>query len=287
MAHKNEVRDFIRGKADSRLGFGELSTPDVARFVGRVEFFAAIERVAGDVLVELRATVLPLYSDAMQNSPPDTHSDMPSVILLTATGKYTQESLLSVTSWALLQQSRAASSHLTALHDGIDAWSNRYYLTDDWFRESLFRILGGWHRGEASWSYPGSVGWSDQSFVVSGAGLDGFALRGLKAPPPYNPLIQTRDQYRADIEQYCQKQERRVYKILPDVANTRNLKRPAHYDWLVQYQVLGWNYTEVARHVSDDIVRMAIVTAVTEKADIIGLVLRPSRRGRPRTKKAR
>ncbi len=278
----DSIKQRILDRSDSRLGFGELSTPTIARYVGRLEFFSAIERAAPTALAELRSDVLPLYAAAMKNSPPK-NGDVPSVIVETLDDDYLVSECHTVGSWQALLSKQAYRADLTALFHAITRWADRYRIRDAWLLECVFRNLVGWHKGDSEWGYPGSVGFSQGVFLVSGIEGDQHGVRDLQPPPKpiYNPLTETREQYLARMAKYCAEQEGKLEKLLPDVRPTESIRVREHYDWLVQFQIRDQNYRQIAVSTKRHVLWAAIRAAVNEKADIIGLTLRPARRGRP------
>ena len=284
MADLKKLFRHSRSESRSRLGGGELSTPEIAQGYARVAFFGAIERTAGDVLIELRDTVLPLYFDVLQSisaTRPGADSEDPEGLVPGARclDKYSKEYVCPIFFWERLKEFHEETPHLKALHDGLDAWSKRYGLTDEWFMEELFWNFSRWD--PAPW--PDGAPWweyTDLLWVM----VDTEPIFKW-VPPAYNPFQKTRIQYTTEINKYCEYQERLGYRTLSGVVNSKKLRNSEHYDWLVQFQVLGWNYTKIALRASGNSLSKAITAAVKEKAKIMGLTLRPAKRGRPRTQK--
>ena len=158
------------------------------------------------------------------------------------------------------------------LSEQVHFWASFYNLDCDWFLDASRSRL------QTVQGYAG---------VRFGESLETMA-RSLEPPPlpsmaAYSPLFGDRDTYldlmAGLLEDYCHQIENEAH-----LQSTRT-KLKKHFEWLVQYQCRGKRYAEIAHDYklapkSKKRVGNTVETAVKETAALIGLELRPSKKGR-------
>ena len=72
--------------------------------------------------------------------------------------------------------------------------------------------------------------------------------------------------------------------LFPSLTQAHNKRSDLHFRWLTRYQCRGESFPEIAR--VEGYQRDTVKQAVSELAAVIGLKLRPGRRGRPRKNSA-
>ena len=95
-----------------------------------------------------------------------------------------------------------------------------------------------------------------------------------------NPLEEGRDTFMKRVEEHWQ--ARVAYLEELGYAHTNPKPKIDHLRWLIQYQVKGESFTEIARDVKGDHAKKTVTEAIKAVAALIDLPLRkPQRGGRP------
>jgi hypothetical protein len=239
-----------------RLGIGDLATPAMVQKTAQVRLLRAVEKLAPEVLESLRRDVLPVYAH---------------IAIETSRGKAPHTWAHLLARWAHIRASNLVlRPALLSLKGALEAWAERWHLSEEWVFNAALRNLNFWHEQPAlhnhlSWLGLGQAWWSPASEEE-------------RRPEGWDPSCETSEEFRARIEKYMAQQE--------ELAQMRGWKKtplktaPEHFEWLVFFQVKGQPFSRIATRVQRD--RNTIKAAVEKTAVLTGLSLRPSPPGRPR-----
>lgn len=177
-----------------------------------------------------------------------------------------------------------AWQQLEPLRTALRRWANEHHLNIDWILFAARDTLGQWQfQGppeRLSWHYP---------FVIAYVGNQHkFSFQPRGWAPEAETRAEATARLRTEFSQYLAKYLDGVERILSDSPGWRRTpaKRGSasenHFEWLVRYQVCGWSKSTLARdhHASFD----TVDDALKRTAALIGIPLRPGKRGRPSEK---
>lgn len=277
----------------SRLGLGDYSTPVIARWCARNAFFAAMRKVAAEEIERLQHSSLPLFSMAKRRAyRMARNSDYLQIVLCTIEPDGWQQELVTIRDWPALESVANRDSLLRDLRDTCWHWARQHCLTDPWFLNSLLVMLSAWtideqYRDALTWVYPSSLGGGESGGLsISGPGLNQNITYELDAPPLYDPLNHTRDDYMGCVKLYLDQQAAAAARagFKPTlVKRNRSGSRSLHFEWLVRYQVQGWRQARIADEHTPRLSRVnTVADAVKTTAAQVGLTLRAHPPGRPR-----
>ena len=171
------------------------------------------------------------------------------------------------------------------LVEQIEAWGQRFKLTDPWLHEAATVTLHQWPTDPAS---AGALRWADlptkPSQILPPAEPLKFEAQGWfveredwtefkkRATHTFNQHLKT---YKADMDA---KLEGIGFRPAP------KLREPDHFEWLALYQVLGLSPRQIATTLIEnggrDINENGVLRAIHRKAKLIGLTLRPNNKGK-------
>ena len=253
-SQSDEDEDFVVNTRD--LNF----TQDRAR----LEFLKAIERTAPEVIATLKENVLPHY-EAILDMGYESEPVRWSWLIRRASYKHHAEEKATLVK--LLREFKQAIEH----------WAEKWRLADggDWFYDCALSTLN-------HWSSVGTAdGWDPEYKPGTFLLLLGkhFKFEFLE----WDPKTTTWPDYKKSMDEAYEK-ARGDYRtrIRPNKRNVRARKTHElkHYKWLVEYQVRGKGYAEIAQVYQDEsgLDSSSVGEAVRQLASLIGIRLRPARR---------
>lgn len=146
----------------------------------------------------------------------------------------------------------------------LDNWLGRWNINAPWVRDAALRTLEDWEEG---WAAPGDYRDNDLEWQMPLGESDGYwasdtittkeLLRGSPTHFVYDPtgtdLTTVRAQFAAS-----QERQRHHFEAFIDAQNrkaesaggvrTKELREPAHLEWAVRWQVLGWRRKKLEAH---------------------------------------
>lgn len=259
-----------------------------ARALGREIFLDQLSQLVPEAVKELRDQTLTKYKRYCKGQPDG------------------------IDSWNQLQKTGAQD-----LKKAIEKWAGRYNLGCDWILDAAVNSLSMWANPPRRWPEIKDLDEGQDRDVndeVPGkgplqlsAGTYVWALRtplseeeerfmfecmgwGPTTPETWSEArVRIEDEFRAKLRKYHEHISAKLQSRQFTRITSRRKKQ--HYDWLVHYQVLGWKPIRIAQERcgcrESDLpeVRRKVAKAVKQTAELIGLPLRPSARGRPRNKR--
>lgn len=275
-----------------RLGIGQHTVGGVLdRLFARLMFFRAVGERAPEAVDRLH-DLLPQWKEGESLLPQDKNSQQ--------RGSAPQQEITNWNLWARVQAVGKRDHRLTPLVEAIQEWAKQHHLTESWLLEAACWNLRWWaqrsHWSEIRrWRYPAQLTYGGDRVLIEGVGIPQREFRSSTRPqlPAYNPLGQTREDYEkralAALRRYMTRieadAEREGFRktIRKRSGGFRELH---HFEWLVQYQVLGRSFSEIARVAGVD--RKSVANAVKSTATVVGLKPRPpAGAGRPRGARSR
>ncbi len=277
----------------TRISIGELDMPDKATARIRLQhaFLCEVARLAPAVWVDLHESTQATYRELKDHYPADyLHHDV---------------EFLCTPPESRAQASKVFSDYpaLTKLIEQLDAWAEKWNLTpadpdDAWLSRVAIRQIEFWHEHGRAGEYIGL-----------GLGAIGPIPQAIKPPsglPGYNPLLQSRAEYQAQVRQQAtaeisendllnraRRPTRRSY--VESIINSTDdycdhvesslesagfprgeQKRQAmrHIEWAVKATVLGETQTAISRDAQlsgDDVSPQAVSKAIDQVLKAIGL----------------
>lgn len=222
-------------------------------------FLDAVAEVAPMVLVRLRESVLPLFSQAIAE---DRRAHLQG-------GQLGQQE---------------ASPAGEAFDRELRRWGAQWHLTDDWILLAAERTAGSWD-GEARLKIPPRPGWL--------LGRDRYAWPEsrklmIEVDPGWEPGLEPRSEAASRLEDAVKAQLRDYLKRIEALALTRGFvpmkasrrreeegkktKVHRHFRWLAQWQVLSMTRAEIAD--KEEVAVRSVAEAIATRSQEIGLTLR-------------
>lgn len=236
--------------------FDPSSTSDAPHVLfARVAFLTQIERIAPEVLRELRDDVLPSFAKAKDTDSADW------ILKAAMEGEAVVQKL---PQWR----------ELLAFVKAYGAWAEVYHLTASWLHPVILSTLNIWRLPDPEIAKPLRFHGMDASFWID----------AVNVPPcqPFRPTSETWESFKIrNAGWLCQNMEaatllaaKRALKQTPE-KRSRSGSPVLHYTWLVRRHVLSERYTVIAkRKVAGRKFNIETVRkAVTQTAKEIGVVL--------------
>lgn len=264
-----EYRD---GVAVTILGTGEHV--DYAQLVTRDKFVARLATLAPAVVTDLQNTVLPAYQTAAAEAHWESIPDL------------RECRAADPSTWPLVHR----------LATELDGWGTRFHLSDEWLLGVALGTVGSWHLNPKD---ERSSLRSPVAIVVGMHFLKPFAVHlpftfAYGSPEPTSERFAD---YAARLRRLLKQAHREHWDTLEGELhrylktcrleagqwalrkNPRKRELAKHLDWLIHWQVQGWDRGRIGRryNATNDTVRGAIRQAASE----LGLTLRRRKGGRP------
>ncbi len=277
-------------RTKERLGFGGYEPPGGgSRTDARIRFLDAVKKHVPAVLDDLAGEPFQLYQQLAQQLAQDDDTPMSVYVLIITDVHPTSD-------WGPM---------FDPLHRRLRAWSRHWHLDADWCRHVALKTLYEWHeppdKGLLALLQAGPLppepmgqprGWA-QAAIPLVSPIRDEEMRFTFAHRGWQPMHYTRDVAEQAIRAAFDAHLTRYLDRLECLAKERGLKPTpekralTHFDWLALYQVKGWRPAKIADWYHEINEKGAEVSAIRmalqETARLIGLPLRPSRRGRPPT----
>lgn len=170
---------------------------------------------------------------------------------------------------------------IAAFRKSLTTWSCDHYLAEMWCRERAYETLSMWQaspllRRERMWNdapvrYPIIASRSERpKFVFSYNTM--YPVEGLRSEIKRRIL----DMCERELEAFLDERERRAED--GGLVRTPEKRKLEHFVWLVEHQINGLMYREIAEKYQDEngIEIRKISEAITSTASWIGLTLRPA-----------
>lgn len=247
----------------------------------RAEFFRAIKCRAPAVLSSLKSDVLPLFIATVSPEHVSEHDILFDLAML-------PEDLAELASRDMVGNERLEKEHLglfpplcqpkARFELALVKWAKCYHLSEEWIYSEALKTLNLWYHSDnanADWAceseaYAPDVEMYDHEEAFT------FTF------DPWDAAIDTQAAYKkkavealkASLENYCE----RLKRLRGDGKAFVN-RNSEHFKWLVEHQVNGRRYEEIAQMEQDKngIEIRRISEAVTPLAKMLGLTLRPAR----------
>jgi len=257
-------------QATAKLPRG-FDRPDrqAATTAGRWRFLRAVARFT-PALSELAKRPLAAYAIAEKNIDAED-ADVWAIPVATSQRHYTVNvPPVDGIDWGrVAAEDPSAPPALINLRDELSTWADRFHLNAPWCMERAVATVAMWHSSPGyprhHWEYGAVAGFEplreDETKIA-------FDTAGL-------PLA---DAQRILTEHYPQLD--RLIRERGYVKASQSKRNPAHFDWLAHYQVQEWPLEKIASHAGR--ARKTVKVAIVDAASLIGLPLRPFKRGRPR-----
>jgi|ERR1019366_5123721 hypothetical protein len=286
----------------SRLGLGELSSPEMQCWIARTFLFHFIEKLAQKELRELhdgcREDFRSLRELGRKMLPLDNSHDPP-VVITTETANGFTSRVHYVEDWHSLTEAAAHFPPAEMLRATLSSWAKKYSLARPWILDAAWRMICHWFESadipeELIWRLPAIFGIDvDGGKQLSGLGFPGnnkfrpyLVPPGIRADkpvlPPYDPVGMTRSEYLDRVHRlavaYCELQEAGYKKL--NLVPTRQLRRKSgspwvHWAWFVKYQVKRLNAEEIAKaSAKSNIDASTVYRGVQNVAKLVDLPLR-------------
>jgi hypothetical protein len=166
------------------------------------------------------------------------------------------------TLWNRLPQSRQDLKQIAdrdGARDDVESWATALNISDDWFITGALWLVEAWQQ------YPESDGviwqWAPRALILE-----------WESPRCWNPLMETERDFDDEIARYKSRIRARAAEL--GLRSSPNLRRPDHFQWLVEHQVLRRTYAEIAATYRDGLGESSVGQAITGLAAEIGLTLR-------------
>jgi hypothetical protein len=189
----------------------------------------------------------------------------------------------------------------TDIGDQLFDWSERFHLSADWLLRVAFETLSDWAKndiplGDSITKCP-KLEWAVESIEPASAIPDfgeratfGFRTHGLRWFGPAKGLEKIVDFRERVTAEFNEALDEYLLALQPDLQNWGWLKTPdkraihQHVKILVRYQVLGENWSTLSQGKGN---KGREKKAAADLARQIGIDLRQSTRGRPRSRKSK
>ncbi len=270
------------------LGLGEFTNPvdhDETCQEARRLFLAALQELAPQVLIDLASEPLTLYRPLWELS------------VAALSEKQRREwqfhfKWSGVLSWTRLKNvEESTNPEAAAFRDRLIRWARQWNLDasdDDWIMDHALETLLGWCTFPGLFKRDGPT-WAEDARSIAlelTCAEHEITFPKFAWDPQWERKGEARRRIRDDINQLLTKHLDRIQEIAEArLIETRELKSgDAHFRWLILFQVLDLEWTEVAKRVgrkdSKRVRRDALAIA-----KIVGITPRTGRGvGRPRTR---
>jgi hypothetical protein len=286
----------------SRLGLGELSSPEMQCWIARMFLFHFIEKLAQKELRELRDGCRDSFRSLRElgrKMLPHDNSDFPPVVITTEIENGFSSRVHYVEDWRSLTEAAAHFSAAEMLRAKLSSWAEKYSLASQWFLDAAWRMICHWFKSadtpkQLIWRLPAIFAVRvDGGKQLSGLGFPGnnkfrpyLVPPGIRAEipalPPYDPVGMTRSEYLDRVHwlaaEYCELQEAGYKKL--NLVPTRQLRAKSgspwvHWAWFVKYQVKRLNAEEIAKaSAKSNIDASTVYRGVQNVAKLVDLPLR-------------
>lgn len=227
----------------NRLGIGEFFHPSVfdkPRLYAQFEFLRIVEEAAPFVLADLAESVRPAYEELRQ--------------------RVSDSELLNLRSLSLRKLARSQARKYKSSAIALQRWASRHFMNADWILDSALRTLFHWTGARLSpplqfdrnWD-SGSVQpeWNVEPICISSQGWD---IANESKASFVRRINQQFRQYLTggpNSTGYIQSNEHRAiesgWEKTPEIRKSgRGGDVLRHFEWLVQWQVLGMSSTDIA-----------------------------------------
>lgn len=247
-----------------------------SRDFARTEFLHAIKSHAPAVLSSLESDALPLYESISENI----------TVVELATW---HEELAEMSRLEFVGDERGEKEYLASLpvschpnarfEIALCKWGKCYHLTDKWIFSEALKTLEMWQRSGPSsdWACAREEYQPDVEMYEDERAFH-FTF------DPWDAALDTRasfkkkvcESFKAWLEDYCERTE----ESHGGDNKAYDSRKPDHYVWLVEHQINGLRYEDVAQKYQSEkgLDTGPICEAVTRLAKMLGLTLRPARR---------
>src|ERR1035437_4325237 len=215
----------------SRLGLGELSSPEMQCWIARAFLFNFIEKLAQKELRELHDRCRDDFRSLRElgrKMLPHDNSDFPPVVITTEIENGFTSRVHYIENWRSLTEAAAHFRAADMLRATLSSWAEKYSLASPWFLDAAWLMICHWFKSadipkQRIWRLPAIFGIDVDGWKqLSGLGFPGnnefrpyLVPPGVRANipvlPPYDPVGLTRSEYLERIhtlaEAYCKLQE--------------------------------------------------------------------------------
>jgi hypothetical protein len=280
-----------------------------------VEFLEAIHRLAPEVLLDLRSSVLPEFQTIYRFPLIDlTASDY--VAFLRDRGLEDEfiypwlvpqsfvlppgsiGSARMIEAWPTIQAAaEGPCPYLMPTVEKLVSWAERSFLTrvevpsglrsaPEWVLNAGWGTIVAWH---AHPNLRDAMDWHPPSLILPPIpALELERVRFSFRYERYNPLNQIwkdfERNFRSDlstaVNSFLKKYKRAVEKDFVNWKRTPNKWQKQHFDWFVLYQIKGYSPGQIAVENKSPITEIAVLKAVHRVAGLLGLTPRTGKRGR-------
>lgn len=267
---------------------GLLSNPEQEVAAARRLFWAAVRRLAPEVIESLRTDVLPVFM-ALTQEARQTGGELCVAWLHFV---YTSPMGVRITDESNMPQLPA--ERLKLFETSLRTWAGRWNICVEWVLNRAKEALAYWAMSPPEdraavegqcpqgWERHPLAGWPEKDFFN--------IVKPRPKPPLWNPSAESWDEYIASLEDY----RREVLAAWKEhgwtkarVKRSRSGPADIHYEWLVRYQLLKESHKEIAE-ISDaaDPIGKSFIDVSTVRRGIAGaakLIGLPLRRGHVRS----
>jgi hypothetical protein len=261
----------------------DFDTPEhlISQRGAQHELLREIKRTAPEVLDDLSREPFGLYRE-IRGEPAEYHSRLRGE-RLTAKENEVANAHPYITSAIWRDMAEGKADEFEPLVESLGCWSKRWNLDEDWCRAFAFFALATWlmvpeKRAKRDWNYMG-INWGIQ-----------FEVEEFKFEWAWHPLRSHRAEIESVMREMFEKQMKeyldRIDKRFVDQSGAvRALTKtqPAHFAWLVSYQIKGESQLAISKRVHAS--RQTVAEGIKLTANLCDLKLRPpNTAGRPRRK---
>lgn len=264
----------------------DFDTPEyhISQRHAQHEFLRVIKTNAPEVLNDLSAEPFRLYRE-IRGEPVEYQRRLQGETLTARENEIANaQSYITTAIWRDIADDNPAE--FAPLVESLRRWAERWHLTDDWCREFAFFSLADWlmhplNRQKRDWYYI-SIEWSIP-----------FEIDEFKFEWAWHPLRSERasiesvmrQMFEEQMKEYLDHIEQRLLEAT-NAVRPRTKTQPAHFAWLVAYQIKGESHAAISKRVHAS--RQTVADGIKLTAALCDLTLRPpGRPGHPRKEQGR
>lgn len=256
-----------------KLAAIDFDTPEhlISQRGAQHEFLREIKRRAPEVIDDLSGEAFGLYRE-IRGEPIEYQRRLRGEEL-TAQENEIANVHVYVTSVIWRDIAEGKPGEFAPLAESLRRWSRRWNLDADWCRAFAFFSLATWlmdleKRGQRDWNYMG-IDWSIP-----------FEVEDFKFEWAWHPLRSHRAEIESVMREMFEKQlkeylDRIEQRLVEQTGAVRSLKKtqPAHFAWLVSYQIKGESQLAISKRVHAS--RKTVADGIKLTAKLCDLKLRP------------